>query len=700
MNQPAPPVDLDALATEVGVQRHWTDAFGQEQSVDSEDLRAVLDALGWPCATTDDLRDSLHRQQAARDAIPSLLTTTTTDPQLPPVLRGASLRIEWEQGGALELRREADGTWPRLPHGLALGYHRLLHADGQCILAVAPPRCFGIADLEGPSRRLWGLATQIYALRGTQDAGFGDFGTLAQCAAQAGAQGVSALAISPVHAMFLADLHHYAPYSPSSRINLNVLYADPRATFSDDDIAAARSAVAHGAGDNSISVPQWIDWPEASRRKLALLQQLYSMRTQPIARLSYNPDDPTQVHACFEALHAHLSAAVGHVLALPDWPSALSSPRQAAVRAYAAEHADELAFHAWLQDLTRQSLAQTQQTAREAGMPIGLIADLAVGSDPHGSDAWAMGHSMLRGVSVGAPPDAFNRQGQGWGLTTFSPPALRECGYAPWLRMLRATMRDAGGIRIDHAMGLARLWLVPDGRDATHGVYAHLPADDLLRLLALESWRHRAIVIGEDLGTIPASLRRRLRGSGLLGMSMLWFEHDAEGHGYLPPALWPDDAVALSGSHDLPTLAGWWSGRDLEVGAASAADAPQRQHQREALWRSLHADRTAAIVGAEAGAGDTALDPLSTVPPLPPVEQPAAFLDAVCSALATAPAPLRLMPLEDIAGGTEQINLPGTSHEYPNWRLRHGQSVQALFARTDVRRRLNLLAGPGRPTGL
>ncbi|HET7663697.1 MAG TPA: 4-alpha-glucanotransferase [Rhodanobacteraceae bacterium] len=667
---------LAELAASVGLQRHWVDASGESRTVDADDLRALLETMDWPCANENDMQDSLQRQRIAEASAPPLTTTTSRQPALPQGMRGKIIRIAWEQGGMLELHRDAEGAWPPLPRGSPIGYHRLQHADGEIVLAIAPPRCFGVADLPGAPTRLWGPTAQIYALRGRDDYGFGGFGSLAQCASLAASAGAGALAISPTHAMFLADPEHYGPYSPSSRLFLNVLYVDPHTVFSDEDIAAAHAAI--DDIDSGEVAPPLIDWPAASRRKLALLRRLHIMhkaRSPKEAPLHYNPDDPLHVHACFEALHAHLSSVAGHVVALPEWPPALSSPRTAATMEFAGTHADALGFHAWLQQLAGLSLARVQATARTGGMPIGLIADLAVGSDPHGSDAWAMGTQMFHGLGLGAPPDAFNPQGQTWGLTTFAPQALREHGYAPWLRMLRATLRNVGGIRIDHAMGLARLWVVPEGRDATHGAYLHMPADDLLNLLALESWRHRAVVIGEDLGTIPPALRKRLRGSGLLGMSVLWFERDDDG--FVPPMHWPDDAVAMSSTHDLPTLAGWWRGRDLQWQARVHESDPedmavkrrQRRHERKALWQSLH-----------------------TTKPAPPARQPACFVDAVCAALAGTLGPLLLMPMEDLLADIEQVNLPGITRGHPNWRRRNNDTVEALFSRPDVRHRIDLLA--------
>ena len=233
---------------------------------------------------------------------------------------------------------------------------------------------------------------------------------------------------------------------------------------------------------------------------------------------------------------------------------------------FAASHRDEVLFHEFLQWVADRSLAAAQARAREAGMRIGLVGDLAVGMDPTGSHAWSRQRDILLGVAIGAPPDLFNPRGQDWGLTGFSPRALEDGGFAPFIATLRAALRHAGGLRIDHAMGLSRLWLVPEGADPAEGAYLTYPLTDLLRLLALESARHNAIVVGEDLGTVPAGFRETLDQDGVHGMRVLWFER-GENNSFAAPQTWDAAALAMTTTHDLPTVAGWWSGTDIAARA-------------------------------------------------------------------------------------------------------------------------------------
>jgi 4-alpha-glucanotransferase len=301
-------------------------------------------------------------------------------------------------------------------------------------------------------------------------------------------------------------------------------------------------------------------------------------------------------------------------------------------------------------------------------MAIGLIADLAVGADSGGSHAWAHQAEMLQGLSVGAPPDALNRLGQDWGLTTFSPRGLRETGYRGFIGMLRAALAHAGGVRIDHILGLKRLWLVPHGAGATEGAYLRYPLTDMLRLIALESHLHRAMVIGEDLGTVPFDFRETIGDKGVLGIRVLWFERASDG-GFVSPREWSDRAMATTSTHDVSTVAGWWGARDVEWRKLTGLDDPsidehaQRDTERRLLWRAMCASGSAWNEDA---------------PPAP--EDISPVVVAAARHVSQAPAPLAIFPVEDILGLHEQPNLPGpTDAIHPNWRRRMPDSSTRLF---------------------
>ncbi len=309
-------------------------------------------------------------------------------------------------------------------------------------------------------------------------------------------------------------------------------------------------------------------------------------------------------------------------------------------------------------------------------MPIGLISDLAVGVDSGGSQCWARPDQTLLGLNVGAPPDLLNTRGQSWGLAAFSPRGLQLHGFGVFIEMLRAAMRHAGGVRIDHAMGLARLWVIPDGYSAADGVYLHFPVDDMLRLIRLESQRHKAVVLGEDLGTLPEGFQQRISSGGMLGMRVLWFER-AQDQGFTAPSAWDYGAVSMTSTHDLATVAGWWSGRDTEwrreIGLIDAAgvarENDERRRDRHLLWSAMQAS------GAAHGEPPSPIDPAEAV-------------NAAIRHVGAAGCALTIIPVEDALGLREQPNLPGTLNEHPNWRRRMPGPAATLLDDPAVAARL------------
>jgi 4-alpha-glucanotransferase len=346
------------------------------------------------------------------------------------------------------------------------------------------------------------------------------------------------------------------------------------------------------------------------------------------------------------------------------------------VQNFAEKNEHEVLFHTFLQWIADRSFAAAQNSAKQAGMRIGVISDLAVGMNSGGSHAWMNQAGILGGLEIGAPPDLFNANGQNWGLTTFSPRALSEEGYAPFIATLRACMRHAGGVRIDHAMGFTRLWVTPVGAEPRDGAYLAYPRDDLLRLTALESYRHRAIAIGEDLGTVPLGFRDRLSQTGIYGMSVLWFERD--GDRFKGPLRWPVDTVAMTSTHDLPPVAAWWRGRDIDVRAKcgwlrnAESERAVRRKDRATLWAAF------ASVNGDHGS-------------LPDADEAPRVVDAAVKFIAATPSRLALLPLEDALGLEAQPNLPGTIDEHPNWRRRYDHDAAAILDAPDVRRRVATL---------
>lgn len=664
---------LDRLAHEAGLLTRWEDAAGQPQEVSAATLRLVLGALGLPAETPDEIvvshrRLARMRGEGARRFVTAQVNETIA---LPDGVEGpATLTLENGEQSALDLTgREIGGI-------VSPGYHRLLHAGGETTLAVAPERCRAPGDIL-PGDRGWGVTVQLPSLRraGQVDAAFGDLGTLAEAAAALGREGADLIAISPVHAQFPADPRRFSPYSPSSRRFLNVLLADPALAGGgpEQDRTQGRAC-----GDDLI------DWEAAIPERIALLRRLFDASSpaarRDLAQPGQGSHEDLACHALHDALHAHFAARGRH--GWRDWPEEYRRPEGAAAAAFAATHPDEIAFHGWLQGLARRSLFAAQSTARGAGMACGIVTDLAVGVDPAGADCWARPEAFLEGLSVGAPPDLLGPEGQDWGLTTFNPLTLHADSFRAFRETLSAAMDGAGGVRIDHVLGLGRLWVVPHGQPSSQGCYLTMPQRDLLNVLALESWRRDCIVIGEDLGTVPAGLRDELRARHLCGMRVLWFERDGDG-GFTDPAGWTAEAAAMTSTHDVPTLAGWWQERDLDWAQAlgrgtgdadETASRAAREADKARLWRVL------CYAGHAAG---------------PPPADPAPFVTAAIAHIAASACELALVPLEDIAGLAEQPNLPGTIDSHPNWRRRMPQATAQLLARPEVAGRIAALRQRG-----
>jgi 4-alpha-glucanotransferase len=665
---------LALLAEQAGVDVHWRDALDRPQAVPADTLRAVLRALGLPADNADDVEESLRRLESERSggSVPRMITADAGAPiEVPAAARGRAWKLLGE-GDGLVAEGELPSSETRIPGPSAPGYYTLYLDDNEVMVAVAPPRAFGVGDIEG-ARRPWGMAVQVSGLRRPGDGGIGDFTALSLCARAAAEKGADALAISPVHALFAAAPERYSPYAPSSRLFLNGLYIDPVQTSGEQTVRAVIDT--HNLRQELAEL-EWlelIDWPRAARARMTILRSVYEWasvdfaHSERFAAFRREQGEPLERHARFEALHADFTAH-GRPGGWQGWPAGFHDPASPEVAAFAREHAREVGFHAWLQWLAAQGLTAAQKAARDAGMKIGLIADLAVGADSGGSHAWAHQAEMLKGLSVGAPPDALNRLGQDWGLTTFSPRGLRETGFRGFIGMLRAALAYSGGVRIDHILGLKRLWMVPHGAGATEGAYVRYPLQDLLRLIALESHLHRAVVIGEDLGTVPADFRQAIGEKNVLGIRVLWFERAAD-QGFISPREWPVTAMATTSTHDIPTVAGWWSGRDIEWRKRTGLDDPdvdeaaQREVDRHRLWSAMYASNSAYN---------------EESPPAPDDISPVVV--AAAKHVSQSPAPIAIFPVEDVLGLHEQPNLPGpTDAIHPNWRRRMPDSSSRLF---------------------
>lgn len=659
---------LHTLAQAAGVARAWTDVEGRQQVVGDAALAAVLAALGHEAASERQIARSLVALEERRRALPAMLVAdcggTIALPFAPPRAEATG-----EDGVTRALAVAGERlTVPEVP-----GYYDLVLGGHATRLAVAPPRC--PLPPQG-ARRPWGVSVQIPALRAARPSPFGTFGELAETARTFGAARADALAINPVHALFPGHGKGYSPYSPSSRLFLNGALADP-----------ALAGLPPLPAEEGTPL---IDWAEALPRRLAQLRDMFAALAPERRAAFIATDDPMlRRHALFDALDCHFRAATG-AHGWRDWPAAYHDPAGEAAARFAAAHADEVAFHLFVQSLAQAGLEAAQAAAKEAGMSIGLIGDLAVGVDPSGSDAWSLRHAMLDGLTIGAPPDPLGPLGQNWSITGFSPDGLGASGYAPWIAMIRAGLASGGGLRIDHAFGLARLWVIPEGGATADGAYLSYPFEDLIRLATLEAHRAGGFIIAEDLGTAPHGFTGAVTAKAMLGMRVLWFERAAD-HGFIGAGDYAPLSAAMSGTHDTVTVAGWWRGRDLDW-ADELGRLPERLTRAEAeairdwdrglLWSTL--DHTA---------------------PRPAPDDPAPVVDAAIAHIARTPSALALVSLEDMLGLEDQPNLPGTVETHPNWRRRLAAPIGELAEAPDVARRCAILtdtrpvAAPGRPEG-
>lgn len=644
------------LAERAGLSRVWHDVFGAAHNVAPDTLRVLLRSFGLEANTESACSDAIAGLEA-ESWLPPKLLTAATGASLLLRHRPGPARIVLDDGTVYDVQAtESDNVRVSIPGVSRPGYHRLNIGKHDIPLAIAPPRAFSVQDALrrcGRSGKAWGIAVQVYGLSTAHDGGIGDFAALARFARNAATHGADAVAISPVHALYAAEPGHYGPYGPSSRVALNPVYA------------------ALDCPDPAETPDGLIDWRHSAPLRYACLRDAFIRdRHDPeFAAFEQSAPQPIKLHALFETIVADQLRA-GAPRDWRRWRAALRDPASSEVETIAATLSDEIAFHLFAQFRAQAGLRAAQDAGLNAGMAIGLVTDLAVGADPAGSDAWSRPTEVLRGASVGAPPDEFNRQGQNWGLTAFSPRGLQQSGFAALRDMLAAAFEPAGGVRIDHAMGLSRLWVIPDGAEAKDGCYLRYPFDDMRRLAVLESHLNQGIVVAEDLGTVPEGFRESLAESGIAGMSILWFER--ENDRFVPPSDWRAATAAMTTTHDLPTAAGWWSGTDIawrdQLGIAGET-AEKRAHDRIPLWSACRQSGAAQ--------GD-----------MPAPDDADAIADALTAHVATAASDLVILPIEDALALDQQPNIPGTTDEHPNWRRRLPGTAATLLDAPRVAARL------------
>lgn len=672
---------LAELAARHGVATHYEDWTGTQVAVPESTLVAVLAALGVAATDEDERAAALREHDRAywrRPLPPTLLGRAgSTSSFWVHVTHGDDVEV-WvtlEDGSTQSgLRQLTNDTPPfdldgrlvgeatfELPADLPLGYHRVhmrsgtVDADAPLIVSPAtlpvPPRL--------GSRRSWGLATQLYSVRSQRSWGVGDLTDLTDLAVwSATRHSAGFILVNPLHAAAPAAPMEPSPYLPTSRRYVNPLYLRPEAIPEYAELRhrgrlrRSRTEVQARARRKEL-----IDRDSAWRAKRAALAAVYEVERSAGRELAYAGYRAREGRALDDfAVWCALAEKYGNDW--HAWPADLRHPRNEAVAAFADANAEKVDFHRWLQWQLDEQLTAAQAIAIGAGMDIGVMHDLAVGVDPNGADAWALQEALALGVTAGAPPDEFNQLGQDWSQPPWRPDQLVEHAYAPFRALVNAVLRHAGGVRIDHIIGLFRLWWIPRGAKPTDGTYVRYDHEAMIGIVALEAHRAGAVVVGEDLGTVEPWVRDYLRDRGLFGTSILWFEQDRDGAGGpLPAERWREYCLSAVTTHDLPPTAGYLAGEHVrlrdELGLLTrpADEELADDLEAQAAWRS-----ELRRVGLLPDDADADADPDTVIL-------------ALHRYLGRTPSKLLSLSLADAVGDLKTQNQPGTSDEYPNWRV-------------------------------
>jgi 4-alpha-glucanotransferase len=700
---------LDALAAHCGIEDSYRDALKKLRKTPLETKRLLLAAMGVPASDDTEiagLLEKLTKREWERLLRPvyvvradEALSTIAIEVNLPSSAREVAWTLELEEGGeqrgrvavdslALSGSREIEGKLVErrqlaLGSEIPPGYHRLRvrsgdGAAGETLLIVTPGCCWAPPCLEG--RRLWGVAAQLYTLRSASNWGIGDFSDLSRFVEGLKSRGADIVGLNPLHAMFLDDPEHASPYSPASRLFLNVLYIDVKSAPGFAGCAEAREmfeSVEFQQKLEKCRAASLVDYTDVAELKVKALRVLFANwnssaagNREALEKFRRERGETLERNCVFHCLRMEFAAQDPSLRDWHRWPQEYRDPGSAAVAAFAREHEAEVTFMAWMEWVADSQLRAAAEAAK--GMEIGLYRDMAVGADMAGVETWSNQTAVVSGAHVGAPPDIYNPAGQDWGLPPFHPRALQEQGYRGFIELIRANMRYAGALRIDHVMALQHLYWVPASGSPREGAYVSYPLEDLVGILALESQRNRCLVVGEDLGTVPDGFRERMAAANILSYRVLFFEQNSKTGAFRRPDAYPSLSVAVASNHDLPTIRAWWEGSDIALRERlhlfpdpQGADAQreQRIRDRRQLLRALKRE----------GLLSASREPNSME-----------LLLAVHAYLAKSRAFLVMAQLDDITGEIEPVNLPA-SLEYPNWRRRLSASIEEIFQGAAMR---------------
>ena len=709
---------IEQLASLVGFHSNYTGAFGEQVFTSDQARRALLSAMGFKLDDESLIKSTtLLTQSQWKNILPNVHIAKLEEHQhlikisLPTNdTRRFNWHITTELGddisGTISIdeldfvaETEIDNThycqyYFHLPK-LEQGYHQLnvSFADSEvsCPVIYTPQECYRAQ--EASVNKVWGYTAQLYSLRSNDNWGMGDFTDLFQLVSGASEQQAALVGLNPLHPLYQQNPAHRSPYSPSSRCFLNPLYIDVSKIPNFALCETAQKTIASNAFQEALrhaKNSEFIDYPSVAKLKYQITELLFDdfqqNHTDTYAQMSaefnyFKVQQGIDLYrfATFDALNEHFNLAEQKCYGWTDWPTSFQHPDSNDVIKFQRSHAVRIEYFCFLQWLAHKQLKAVSQYAIDKEMPIGLYLDLAVGCDGSGVDVWSDQEVYVAGASVGAPPDGMNALGQNWGLTPINPVALQRKGYQPLVKALRSNMQYAGALRIDHILGLMRQYWVAPGMDATEGVYISFPFDDILRIIALESRRNYCVVIGEDLGNVPEGFSEKIQNAGLLSFKVMFFERWESGL-FKRPENFPSQSVATIATHDTATLAGWWQGKDLQ-------------------WRqklNLYPNEEAGHADRNSRAGDrknmiAALEDLQVIDMAQAPQQSPAVINTELSVatqkyLAAAPSHIQLIQLEDALEIPEQVNIPGTIDQHPNWRQKLPVLVEDICQVNSVKK--------------
>lgn len=715
----APHIDdetLQFLLEHRGISSNFIDAWGQHKSIGKDVQMKLLLSMGYPVNNQDALQDALELEQREFWVNPLPLVVIDfvnaelfIDVKVP--IQCASdkhiIKVTFESGKtksisivpvdheliSVEVIDELEWQAYRIaikPISI-LGYHRinLIHAGktiAKCPLIICPDKCFVPESIKN-GERFWGVNIQLFCLRSESNWGVGDFSDLNSLVKHSALLGMNFIGVNPLHSLYPAQANDCSPYSPSSRSWLNFIYIDVDSVCGSQShqYTQWRSSETIESELKELRALDSVDYERVSEIKLKGLELAFSSFIE-----NANSDDnkrfeefvkrgsiSLKTQATFDALQSDLKKQGKPYWGWPVFPEELQDIQSDKVKGFAKQNARLIQFYMFLQWQADEQLSNANHAATSAGMKLGLYKDLAVGVSLGGSEVWGNQDLYCTDISVGAPPDNLGPLGQKWGLPPMDPNELIKQGYQPFIDLCRANMKACGALRIDHVMALLRLWWVHDSDEATKGAYVNYPIDDLLAILSLESTRHQCMVVGEDLGTVPASIREKLAAKSVYSYRVFFFEQAPDG-GFYSPAHYPEQSLATLCTHDMPTLRGFWDCHDLSLGEELGLypDKQALQHlfdvrhaNKQQILNSLHGHHVI---------DESISRDVNYVGMTPELNY------AIHKHMASGSSHLLTFQLEDWLQMEHPVNVPGTSTEYPNWRRKLSRTLDDIFNDKDI----------------